>query len=99
MPHLCVYCFRELKGHLKGRPATPEQVKHATTYHHPHTVTATHICDTHRRHPPNSSQKRSRSPSSDSHQSSDSHVSSKRQQVAEILTSIPQSNHQLTLFL
>lgn len=30
MPHHCVYCGREIKRHLRGRPATVEQLQHAS---------------------------------------------------------------------
>jgi hypothetical protein len=99
MPQHCIYCGRELKRKIKGRPATTEQLLHAAAYHHPHPVTATYICDTHRLHPPTSlsslKPKRDRTSSLDtSSSSSDSHPSSKRQRVVEILSSLSQPQQQ-----
>ena len=63
----CIFCGCSIQRNRKGRPATPEQLQQAAAYHHPHPVTATHICDTDRRHPPIKSPiKRDRSPSSSS---------------------------------
>ena len=92
----CVYCGCSIQRHRNGRPATAAQLKEATAYHHPRAVSDTHICDTHRLHPPTStSQKRDRSPSLDSsHSSSDHHPTSKRQRVAQILSSLSQPQQQ-----
>jgi hypothetical protein len=95
-PQSCIFCGRSIQRNVKGRPATPKQLQQAASLHHPRPVTDTWICDEHRKRPPtSSSQKRNRSPSPDpSHVSSDTTSSSKRQCVAEILSTLAQPQQQ-----
>ena len=50
--HSCIYCGRWIERHIKGRPATVEQLEQATVYHRPQPLTDTWICDEHRKRPP-----------------------------------------------
>ena len=87
----CIYCGRQIKGPVKGRLATHEQLQHAAQYHYPHNVTNTYICDKHRRYPPIRGRTNSVSHSSNSSDSSSiSEPSSKRQRTAEIISSLSQ---------
>ncbi len=95
MPHHCIYCGREIKRDVKGRPATAEQLQQASEYHHPHPVTATYICDTHRRYGPTTTpQKRRHRSSLGSSDSSSLDSASKRRHTAQILSSLSQPHVQ-----